>query len=75
MKSNMGGTEINKPLAAVLKNPVKKGYPRHVFILTDGTVTNTEQVINIVKEHVKYSRVHTIGVGNGASEALIKGCA
>jgi len=29
----------------------------------------------MVKENIKYSRVHTIGVGNGASAALIQGCA
>lgn len=46
-----------------------------MFVLTDGGVNNTERVIQMVKENIKYSRVHTIGVGNGASEALIQGCA
>ena len=75
MKSDMGGTNIGGPLEAILKKPLKKGYPRQVFILTDGAVNNTELIIQIVKQNIKYSRVHTIGVGNGASPALIQGCA
>jgi hypothetical protein len=52
-----------------------KGYPRHVFLLTDGEVSNTEYIVSLVKENNKYSRVHGIGIGEGASKALIKGCA
>ena len=36
---------------------------------------NTNSVIQLVKENIKYSRLYTIGVGNGCSTALIKGCA
>jgi len=41
MKSDLGGTNIQGPLEAILKRPLLKGYPRQVFILTDGGVNNT----------------------------------
>jgi uncharacterized protein with von Willebrand factor type A (vWA) domain len=75
MSADMGGTEIFEPLKNLLKEKIKDGYPRHVFLLTDGGVSNTQGVIRMVKNNTKYCRVHTIGIGNGASFDLIKGCA
>jgi hypothetical protein len=42
--------------------------------LTDGGVSNTQGVIQMVKKSTKYCRVHAIGIGNGASFDLIEGC-
>lgn len=52
-----------------------EGYPKQIFLLTDGGVSNTENVIKLVAKNVKYSRTHTIGIGDGVSQALIIGCA
>ncbi len=72
----MGGTEIEGALEYAFTDlPVIEGYPKQLFLLTDGEVDNTGKVINLVRSNVKYARVHTIGIGDGASEALIKGCA
>jgi hypothetical protein len=67
MYADMGGTEIYNPLHNLLNGKLLEGYPKQIFLLTDGGVSNTEGVIKMVKLNNKYSRVHTIGIGNGAS--------
>jgi hypothetical protein len=42
-----------------------------VFLLTDGDVSNTQGVISMVRKNTKFSRVHSIGIGSGASIDLI----
>lgn len=36
MDANFGGTEIYEPLEKILESPVVEGYPKQVFLLTDG---------------------------------------
>ena len=44
-------------------------------MLTDGEVSNTDEVIALVGEHAGRARVFTFGVGAGASQHLVKGIA
>jgi hypothetical protein len=46
-----------------------------VFLLTDGQVTNTDDVIALVRRHSDTTRVFTFGIGAGASDQLVKGVA
>ena len=62
-------------MQSILEEKVNEGYPRHVFLLTDGGVSNTKEVLKIIKQKTKYCRVHSIGVGNGCSLELIEGSA
>ena len=75
MFANLGGTDILKPLTEVLRQPPKEGYPRQLFILTDGEVNNTQECIQFVRKHADTTRVFTFGVGNEASQDLVKGLA
>lgn len=75
MQANIGGTEILNPVTAILNEDIIKGYPKQVFLLTDGEVYNADEIIKVVKKNIKYSRMHTIGIGKDASRKLIIGCA
>lgn len=64
-----------QPLKEYLLKPSIEEYPRQIFLLTDGAVDDTASIQAFVGNHTKFSRVHTIGIGYGASEDLILGCA
>ncbi|XP_043937299.1 von Willebrand factor A domain-containing protein 5A-like [Protopterus annectens] len=74
-EADLGGTEILKPLKDIFSKSVKTGYHRQVFLLTDGEVNNTANVIEEVKNHATTHRFFTLGIGEGASTSLIKGMA
>jgi len=38
MDGDMGGTEIEQPLENILRAQVIEGYPKQIFLLTDGEV-------------------------------------
>lgn len=44
-------------------------------MLTDGEVSDTKNILKMIGRSNKYARVHSIGIGNGASAELIKGSA
>jgi hypothetical protein len=67
MEADLGGTYIYNILEELLTQKKIHGYPRQLFLLTDGAVPNTEQVIKMVSRNTQYSRVHTIGFGNECS--------
>ena len=51
--------------------------PTQVFLLTDGEVSNTDEVLALCGLHHKDTgaRVFTFGIGNDVSHALIRGAA
>merc|ERR1712008_292866 len=51
------------------------GYARQIFLLTDGDVSNSDRVIQLVKENANKTRVFTLGLGSSASRHLVKGVA
>ena len=75
MSANMGGTEILTPLKSVTSQELIPGYSRQLFLLTDGQVSNSQQVISHIASHADTCRVFSIGIGHGASTELVEGMA
>ena len=63
MRADFGGTALLAPLQYIFKQPPKSfGLPRQVFVLTDGSVSNTQMVINEVKKHSQSTRCVCCGL-------------
>ena len=75
MTADYGGTQVYGPLKCILAQKPIVGYARQIFLLTDGDVSNAEQVIRLVKRHNDSSRVFALGLGDLASRHLVKGVA
>ena len=73
--ANLGGTEILAPLAAILGTAPAAERPRQLLLLTDGEVSNEDEVIALAEANIGKARIFSFGIGAGASEHLVRGVA
>ncbi|XP_064161735.1 von Willebrand factor A domain-containing protein 5B1-like isoform X1 [Anguilla rostrata] len=73
LRADMGGTNLLAPLSWILQQPPHRGHPRLLFLLTDGAVTNTGRVIELVRSHARYTRCYSFGIGQNACRRLLIG--
>ncbi|KAI1625368.1 von Willebrand factor type A domain-containing protein [Exophiala viscosa] len=71
--ANYGGTEVLQPIKASVENRYND-LPLEVMLLTDGQVWNQQELFDFVGE-TENARFFTLGVGDGASSALVEGIA
>ncbi|KAM9359162.1 von Willebrand factor A domain-containing protein 5A-like [Symphorus nematophorus] len=75
MDANLEGTEILEALHHIYSQPCICNQPRQLFVFTDGELSNTKEVIDLVKKNSGFHRCFSFGIGEGASSALINGLA
>jgi hypothetical protein len=73
--ADMGGTEILQAVKYAIDTPVIKNIPKVIFLLTDGDVSNPDEIIKIARDSKNKVRINAIGLGSGASNYLIKNVA
>ncbi|XP_045046315.2 von Willebrand factor A domain-containing protein 5B1 [Desmodus rotundus] len=75
MRADMGGTNILSPLKWVIRQPAQQGHPRLLFVITDGAVSNTGKVLELVRNHAFSTRCYSFGIGPNVCHRLVKGLA
>ena len=73
--ADLGGTEIYKPLEAILSVPPAAGSVRNVVVLTDGQVTNEPAVVELARTWRSSNRLFTFGIGSSASGYSVRNLA
>ncbi|KAK5053301.1 hypothetical protein LTR84_002275 [Exophiala bonariae] len=71
--ANYGGTEMLAPVKETVKNRFND-LPLEVMLLTDGEIWNQEELFKFVNTTTN-ARFFTLGIGSGASSALVEGIA
>nr|XP_033814674.1 von Willebrand factor A domain-containing protein 5B2 isoform X2 [Geotrypetes seraphini] len=75
IRADMGGPNLLEALTWSLSQPVHRGYPRQLFILTGSMVPNTGKVIELVRQYASTCRCFSFGFGPNACHRLLKGVA
>ncbi|NXG03819.1 VW5B1 protein, partial [Sakesphorus luctuosus] len=75
IRADMGSTNILPPLRWVIRQPIHRGHPRLLFLLTDGAISNTGKVLELLRDHSCSTRCYTFGLGPNACRRLVRGLA
>lgn len=71
--ADYGGTEMLAPIKETVKNRFND-LPLEVMLLTDGEIWNQDELFNYINA-TNNARFFTLGIGSGASSALVEGIA
>jgi uncharacterized protein YegL len=73
-RTREGGTELAEALRLACSRPSRSTdvvLPRQVFVLTDGQVTNVDELCDIVRARSSDTRVFTFGIGSAVDRNLV----
>ncbi|KAM4551656.1 von Willebrand factor A domain-containing protein 5B2 [Odontesthes bonariensis] len=75
MRADMRGTNLLGALSWLYQQPMQRSYPRQVFIITDGSISNVAKVLELVRRNTCAGRCFGLGLGPRACSRLLQGIA
>ena len=67
-----GGTEMLPVLREALTQPNEPGYLRQLIFITDGSVSNERDVLQMIHQRLRQARVFTVGIGAAPNNYLLR---
>ncbi|KAM7030532.1 von Willebrand factor A domain-containing protein 5B1 isoform 3-T5 [Acridotheres tristis] len=75
IQADMGSINLLSPLKWVTRQPIHRGHPRLLFVLTAGAISNTGKVLELLRDHSCSTRCYSFGIGPNACRRLVQGLA
>ncbi|CAF1510881.1 unnamed protein product [Adineta ricciae] len=75
INADLGGTELLNCLQWLESQPPRESRARQIFLLTDGEISNVEEVIDLCRTMATSTRIFSFGLGSSPSRSLVKGLA
>lgn len=70
-----GGTNIASALMASLPRTTDESMVRQVVFVTDGSVSNEQELFDLIHQHLGDSRLFTVGIGSAPNSRFMRGAA
>jgi len=67
-----GGTEMMPALRSALTEPVIDGFVRQVVFVTDGAVSNEDELLSLIDADLGRARLFTIGIGSAPNSLFMR---
>lgn len=74
LAADLGGTDIHGPMQNVFENVENKysnNLAQHLFILTDGQVSDSTQCLQLASKHKDF-KLHAVGIGSSVDKSFLK---
>lgn len=71
LNMDLEGTDLNSALEEIYANSPAEGKTRQLFVITDGHVSNTRDVLSLARKNAENTRLFTIGIGERVSHLLV----
>ncbi|XP_072210219.1 von Willebrand factor A domain-containing protein 5B1 isoform X3 [Excalfactoria chinensis] len=75
MHADTGSPNILSPLKWIIRQPIRRGHPRLLFLLSHGAVDNAGMVLELLRNHSCSTRCYSFGIGPHACRRLVQGAA